>query len=372
MRWNPSTTGPRLARAAAILAAGLSILAGAARADLRYTHGFGLVPNPPVATQTTTFILEGIYPTGCGVIENATVIDPGHVTLRVRSTSGCPTDSVVNDWAAPFDLGLLPTGNHTVAVELTMDRPDSGVTVLTGEFTFAVGSSPASPPPPDTLPPPSPPSPPPPSTDPLLTLVTTDPWPPTPNVPVTLVLGGSTPFLCPVVTSAAVIDTSHLAITLAPGGACPDTGGYWNHRFDLGFQRDGYHEMDLALTLEGDAVTHHLPVHFLVVFDTTGWTPGPTDSLPNPLSTSRPNPFSAESRFSVTMDNGVQAEVSVFDVFGRRVATVFSGRFAAGTTQLAWNGKRADGRRAAAGIYFYRLTMPGRVFSTRLVLLPQR
>src|SRR5207253_2160381 len=107
-------------------------------------------------------------------------------------------------------------GDHTVSVELTMDRPDSGVTVQNGEFTFGVENSSGPPPPP-----------PPPTTDPLLTLVTTDPWPPTPDVPVTLVLGGRTPFTCPVVTSAAILDTSHLALTLSPGGACPDTGGFW-------------------------------------------------------------------------------------------------------------------------------------------------
>src|SRR5204863_4158456 len=145
-------------------------------------------------------------------------------------------------------------------------------------------------------------------TDPLLTLVTTDPWPPTPDVPVTLVLGGRAPFTCPVITSAAILDTSHLALTPSPGGACPDTGGFWTHRFALGLQRDGYHNMDLALTVAGDStVTHHLPVQFLVVFDTTGWHPAPSDSIPTVLSTSRPNPFSSESRFSVTLVDGVQA-----------------------------------------------------------------
>ena len=361
MRWNPSTRkiGPRLARAAVIVAAGLSTLAGVATADLRYTHGFGTYPSPPVAGTPTQFILYGIYPTGCGVIESATVIDPAHLTVRVRSTYDCPGDSVISDWAAPFNLGVLAAGSHTVSVELTMDRPDSGVSVYQGEFTFDVVSSSEPPPPP----------PPPPA---LLSFVVTDPWAPTPSVPMALVLGGNAPFLCPVVTSAAILDTSHLALTLSPGPACPDTGGYWMHRFELGLQREGHHNMDLALTVEGNpTVTYHLPAHFLVVVDTAGWTPVPSDSLPTVLSPSRPNPFRNESRFSVTLDDGVDGDVSVFDVSGRRVTTVFRGRFAAGTTQLAWNGKREDGSRAPAGIYFYRFATPGRVFSTRLVLLPQ-
>ena len=61
----------------------------------------------------------------------------------------------------------------------------------------------------------------------------------------------------------------------------------------------------------------------------------------------------------------------MFDINGRRVSTVFRGRLQPGTTELAWNGRRDDGSRAAAGVYFYRLEMRGRVMARRLVLLRQ-
>ena len=89
---------------------------------------------------------------------------------------------------------------------------------------------------------------------------------------------------------------------------------------------------------------------------TSMWPP-PTDTIPRVLSRSRPNPFSVESRFSVKLDDGVDADVSVFDIAaGVRCAPCSADASNAGTTELAWNGQRDDGRRAEAGIYFYRLT----------------
>lgn len=348
----------RLACVATLLAwAGLATTAAPAAAQ-RYTNGYDFIPNPPVSSRPTTFVLYGNFPTGCGVVEEASVIDPDHVAIRLRSTT-CPDSGF--SWAQSFSLGMLAAGNHTLSITLTMDRPDSGVTVHEGTLTYGVEDTTVAPPPP---PPPLP-------GPPLVANSTTDPWPPTPDVPIAFILNGYAPFDCPVVSAAAVVDTSHLALTLSRS-ACNDTTRFWTHRFELGIQREGHHFMDLAITLEGDSVTHHVPVGFLVVLDPTGWLPPPPDSLNNVLSPSRPNPFSAESKFSVSLDDGVQADVAVFDINGRRVTTVFRGRIERGTTELAWNGRRDDGSRAVPGIYFYRLSIPGRVMSRRIVLLRQQ
>ena len=322
--------------------------------NLRYVRGYDWVPNPPSAGRPSTLVLYGIHPTGCGVIDEASVQDSARVAIRLRSVATCP-DSSIATWAATLSLGVLAAGNHTMAITLTMDRPDSGVTSYEGNLSYSVA---------DSTPPPPPPAPA------LVTSQTTDPWPPTPLTPMALIVGGYAPFACPVVSAATVIDTSHLALTLSPGSSCGDSSGSWTQRFELGLQREGHHTLDLAITLAGDSVvTHHVPVGFLVVNDTTGSGPPPVDSLQNVLSPSRPNPFVAESRFSISLDEAAEADVAVFDVNGRRVNHVFHGRLTAGTTELAWNGRHEDGSRVPAGIYFYRLAMRGRVISRRLVLL---
>jgi len=351
---------------AAVLAwAGLAILAGPATAqlsgDTRYTRGYDLVPNPPVAGQPTAFVLYGVYPTGCGaVVEKSD--DP--VAIRLESFAACPES--VTTWSESFSLGTLAAGTHTFAITLTMERPDSGVTVHHGTLTFGVEdpSSPP-PPPPDSLPPPPPPPPP---VPPLVVGATPIPSPPTPNVPMALFVQGFAPFDCPVVTAAAVIDSSHLSLALSSQPPCDgDTASAWSYTFELGLQREGHHTMDLTIAL-GDSLVH-VPIHFLVYHDTTGWGAPPPDSLRRRMTPGRPNPFARETRFSISLDEAADANVAVFDVLGRRVSTVFRGRLHAGTTELAWSGRRDDGSRATPGVYLYRLEMKGRVETRRLVLL---
>jgi hypothetical protein len=329
---------------------------------LRYTTGYGLAPNPPLTSQPTTFLLYGVYPTRCGSIVSSTVVDPAHIAIHVRSDASCP-DSSVSTWAESFPLGMLSAGNHDLTITLTMERADSGTTVQTATFTFGVEDSSVSPPPP-----------PPPPVAPLVSGWSTDPSPATPTVPVRLNVAGYMPFPCAGLTDARVIDPNHVTVTMSWTGACSDTSQGWAHSFELGVLAAGSHVVDLAVVVVRDSVpaTTHIPLGFAVVDTGSAPPPPPSgDSLAMVLSPARPNPFDAESRFSVSLENGTHASVAVFDVNGRRVRTVFEGRFERGTTQLSWDGHRQDGSRAPAGLYFYRLVLPGRVIARRVVLLPQ-
>lgn len=72
----------------------------------------------------------------------------------------------------------------------------------------------------------------------------------------------------------------------------------------------------------------------------------------NPVA---PNPFTSETTLSFTLPERGPVELAVYDVSGRRVATVFSGERNAGEHAFHWNGVGDDGNRASAGIYFCRL-----------------
>ena len=55
-------------------------------------------------------------------------------------------------------------------------------------------------------------------------------------------------------------------------------------------------------------------------------------------------------------------EIAVFDLAGRRVATLFRGPTTAGLHTARWNGRYDDGRPAPAGVYHAALsTTDGRV-----------
>ena len=87
------------------------------------------------------------------------------------------------------------------------------------------------------------------------------------------------------------------------------------------------------------------------------------------LSAARPNPFTAATTFTLTLDRSSDVEVGIFDVGGRLVATLHRGRLAAGTREFTWNGVRAGGSAAPSGIYFYRAGASGQVVSRKMVLL---
>jgi hypothetical protein len=70
---------------------------------------------------------------------------------------------------------------------------------------------------------------------------------------------------------------------------------------------------------------------------------------PNPF-----NPFVAIEFYCAGMNTPVTLEI--FDVLGRKVCTVFSGRLDAGATRFTWDGRSDSGTRVSSGVYFCRLT----------------
>ena len=65
------------------------------------------------------------------------------------------------------------------------------------------------------------------------------------------------------------------------------------------------------------------------------------------------------------------ADVEVFDVSGRRVASLLDvPRATAGTHEALWNGRGEGGERVPAGVYLVRLRALGRTLTRRVALLP--
>jgi hypothetical protein len=65
-----------------------------------------------------------------------------------------------------------------------------------------------------------------------------------------------------------------------------------------------------------------------------------------------------------SLPDASHVDVAVFDVAGRRVATLAEGRFEAGVHTVRW-----DARNAAAGVYFCRFQAGGDVATQRMVRL---
>ena len=60
----------------------------------------------------------------------------------------------------------------------------------------------------------------------------------------------------------------------------------------------------------------------------------------------------------------VPANVTIFDVAGRKVRDLIRGEFKPGIYGAQWNGVRNDGSRVKAGVYFVRMRVNHQVYGT--------
>jgi len=86
------------------------------------------------------------------------------------------------------------------------------------------------------------------------------------------------------------------------------------------------------------------------------------------LSSPWPNPARGAVRLSLELPQPTHAEVAIYDVVGRRVATLLEGAMDAGRHDLAWDRRVSGGRRADAGVYFVRAVSGGTTLTRRVVL----
>ena len=72
------------------------------------------------------------------------------------------------------------------------------------------------------------------------------------------------------------------------------------------------------------------------------------------LTAPSPNPSRGTARFELTLVEGAQVEVNVFDAAGRRVRSLARGKMQAGRIPMAWDARDDRGSRVHAGVFFVR------------------
>ncbi len=143
-------------------------------------------------------------------------------------------------------------------------------------------------------------------------------------------------------------------------------------RYPKGYDPFALYEIVLEADTDGDGIPERLagavvrPAYDSVA--STAVPSGPGVAAPASLRAS-PNPFFARASVELVLPRGGDAEVTVFDLGGRRVRTLARGSFEPGEHRLAWNGHDDAGRRVPAGIYFLRAVADGRRLEAKLVKL---
>jgi hypothetical protein len=82
-----------------------------------------------------------------------------------------------------------------------------------------------------------------------------------------------------------------------------------------------------------------------------------------------PNPFVDRVRMSFALEKAASVRMRVFDLHGGVVAELGTAALEAGAHEIAWDGRRGDGRRAAEGLYFLRVDGSGISLSRAVVAL---
>jgi hypothetical protein len=122
-------------------------------------------------------------------------------------------------------------------------------------------------------------------------------------------------------------------------------------------------------------------LYFLVVTDactdpgpnTTDFDPpfdlGPDAALAFGLADSYPNPTRGSATVSFSLGETSPVTLAVYDVMGRKVATLVDGAVKAGQHEVRWSGRSADGSAVASGVYLLRLEAGDRVATRRLTVV---
>jgi len=82
-----------------------------------------------------------------------------------------------------------------------------------------------------------------------------------------------------------------------------------------------------------------------------------------------PNPFNPATTFRYALPVRCEVEVAIFNVLGRRVATLVRETQSAGEHTVVWNSTDDKGRTVASGVYFYRVRAGDEVQSRKMMLL---
>jgi hypothetical protein len=96
---------------------------------------------------------------------------------------------------------------------------------------------------------------------------------------------------------------------------------------------------------------------------------GVSPDLAFTLEGSYPNPTGGAATVSFSLNETDHAQLSVYDVMGRKVATLVDRAVEAGEHEVRWNGRAADGSTVASGVYLLRLQAGERVATRRLTVV---
>jgi hypothetical protein len=82
-----------------------------------------------------------------------------------------------------------------------------------------------------------------------------------------------------------------------------------------------------------------------------------------------PNPFNPVTNITFTVPGRAQTRLSIYNLEGRLVKSLFDTEFEGGVKTVTWDGRDSRGNPVSSGVYFYRLRAGGDVMTKKMILL---
>ena len=96
----------------------------------------------------------------------------------------------------------------------------------------------------------------------------------------------------------------------------------------------------------------------LITPDMVAGVPGGNPPRANALFQNAPNPFTASTHITFSIDTATHVRLTIFDAKGRLVRTLIDAERSPDHYTELWNGHDNNGRSVASGMYFYRIETP--------------
>ena len=101
-----------------------------------------------------------------------------------------------------------------------------------------------------------------------------------------------------------------------------------------------------------------------------GVLPAPSPSAASvKLAAAAPNPSASGTTLRYTLATSAEADLSIFDISGRRIRRLASGIVGPGEHAVVWNARNDTGQRVPPGVYLVRLRTPDTAETRRVIIL---
>jgi len=95
------------------------------------------------------------------------------------------------------------------------------------------------------------------------------------------------------------------------------------------------------------------------------------ESLPDEFTvkSAYPNPFNPTTTIHYGIPDAREVTIYIYDLMGRKVATLFHNEQPAGWYEITWNGLLNNGSLAPAGMYLYKITAADEIKTNKISLI---